>query len=230
MNRKVANIGRITNGHSEDFEFSYLIDVQNKLREKVELISLDFDRFETIAGVDVSYIDEEALGIVVLLDKELNLIQVVSEREKVNFPYVPGFLAFREAPVVLKCFEQLDKLPDLAVFDGQGIAHPRGFGIASHVGVLLDIPTIGVAKSKLYGYCEQPKQVGEAKELINENGERIGYCYMSKHRTKPIIISPGHKCDVDSALSIVKNLIKGYKLPEPVRLAHYYSQKLKPKT
>ncbi|MEJ5257420.1 MAG: endonuclease V [Fervidobacterium sp.] len=227
MKRKVADIDRITNGCSEAFEFSDLMDVQNKLREKVELNFLDFDELETIAGIDVSYIDEEALGIVVLLDRELNLIQVLSHRERVNFPYIPGFLAFREAPVILKCFEQLEKLPDLAVFDGQGIAHPRGLGIASHVGVLLGIPTIGVAKSRLHGYCEQPKQVGEATVLRNERGEKIGYCYMSKPKTKPIIISPGHKCDADSALSIVKRLIKGYKLPEPVRLAHYYSQKLK---
>ncbi|WP_241685546.1 endonuclease V [Fervidobacterium changbaicum] len=201
--------------------------IQKELAKRLALCPLDFSQISLIAGVDVSYIDDQALGIVVLINKELEIVEVVSERMKVTFPYIPGFLAFREAPVIIKCFEKLKNRPDVALFDGQGIAHPRKLGIASHVGILLDLPTIGIAKSVLYGKCQKPSTVGQATLLKGQDEEVLGYCYLSKKNTKPIIISPGYKTDLDSSLHIVKSLLNGFKLPEPVRLAHLYSQKFK---
>jgi len=201
--------------------------IQRELSKKLILCPFDFSRASLFAGVDVSYIGEEALGIVVVINKNFELLEVVWDRHLVTFPYVPGFLAFREAPVVLKCFEKLKIKPDIVLFDGQGIAHPRRLGIASHVGILLDIPTIGVAKSILYGKCEKPSEVGQATELKDRNGEVIGFCYLSKKNTKPIVISPGYKTNLESSFHIVKSLLNGFKLPEPVRLAHHYSEKLK---
>jgi deoxyribonuclease V len=201
--------------------------IQKEFLKKLILVPLDFSKVSLIAGVDVSYVDDQALGIVVVINKNFEIIEVVHERLKVTFPYIPGFLAFREAPVILKCFEKLKNTPDVILFDGQGIAHPRRLGIASHVGILLNIPTIGVAKTILYGKCEKPSFVGQATELKDRNGEVIGFCYLSKKNTKPIVISPGYKTDLESSLHIVKSLLNGFKLPEPVRLAHYYSQKLK---
>ncbi|QIV79251.1 endonuclease V [Fervidobacterium pennivorans subsp. carthaginiensis] len=201
--------------------------IQKEFLKKLVLVPLDFSKVSLIAGVDVSYVDDQALGIVVVINKNFEIIEVVHERLKVTFPYIPGFLAFREAPVILKCFEKLKNTPDVILFDGQGIAHPRRLGIASHVGILLNIPTIGVAKTILYGKCEKPSFVGQATELKDRNGEVIGFCYLSKKNTKPIVISPGYKTDLESSLHIVKSLLNGFKLPEPVRLAHYYSQKLK---
>ncbi|WP_372589507.1 endonuclease V [Fervidobacterium pennivorans subsp. shakshaketiis] len=201
--------------------------IQKEFLKKLVLVPLDFSKVSLIAGVDVSYVDDQALGIVVVINKNFEIIEVVHERLKVTFPYIPGFLAFREAPVILKCFEKLKNTPDVILFDGQGIAHPRRLGIASHVGILLNIPTIGVAKTILYGKCAKPSFVGQATELKDRNGEVIGFCYLSKKNTKPIVISPGYKTDLESSLHIVKSLLNGFKLPEPVRLAHYYSQKLK---
>ncbi|WP_448377908.1 endonuclease V [Fervidobacterium sp.] len=201
--------------------------IQKEFLKKTILHPLDFSKVSLIAGVDVSYVGDQALGVVVVINKNFELIELTHERIEVTFPYVPGFLAFREAPVILKCFEKLKNVPDVVLFDGQGIAHPRRLGIASHVGILLDIPTIGVAKSILYGKCERPSDVGQATELKDKNGEVIGFCYLSKKNTKPIVISPGYKVNLESSLHIVKSLLNGFKLPEPVRLAHHYSQKLK---
>ncbi|WP_448375515.1 endonuclease V [Fervidobacterium sp.] len=201
--------------------------IQNEMFKHLVLCPFDLSNASLIAGVDVSYTNNEALGIVVVINRNFEVVEVISQKTKVSFPYVPGFLAFREAPVILKCFEKLQFKPDLALLDGQGIAHPRKLGIATHIGILLDIPTIGVAKSLLCGRCEKPEKVGQATEIKDKNNDIIGYCYLSKTGTKPIIISPGYKTDLKSSLCIVQALLNGYKLPEPVRLAHYYSQKLK---
>jgi len=201
--------------------------IQNEMLKYLILRPLNISDVSLIAGVDVSYTNDEALGIVVVINRNFEVVEVISQTTKVLFPYVPGFLAFREAPVILKCFEKLQFKPDLVLFDGQGIAHPRRLGIATHIGIILDLPTIGVAKSLLCGRCERPEKVGQATELKDKNNDIIGYCYLSKSGTKPIIISPGYKTDLKSSLCIVQSLLNGYKLPEPVRLAHYYSQKLK---
>jgi len=203
------------------------VEIQNNLSKSLKIQELETQKIQYIGGLDVSYLDKYALGVLVILDNELNIVDIISQKAGVEFPYIPGFLAFREAPVILECLRKSSIKPDVLIFDGQGIVHPRGFGIASHIGVLLDVPSIGVAKSRLYGVCDKPKRVGQAEPIYDEVGNLIGYCYLSKRNTNPIYISPGHLCDPDSALSFVKSLIRGYKLPEPTRLAHIYTQKLK---
>ncbi|HCL99288.1 MAG TPA: endonuclease V [Fervidobacterium sp.] len=203
------------------------VEIQNNLSKSLKIQELETQKIQYIGGLDVSYLDKYALGVLVILDNELNIVDIISQKAGVEFPYIPGFLAFREAPVILECLRKSSIKPDVLIFDGQGIVHPRGFGIASHIGVLLDVPSIGVAKSRLYGVCDKPTRVGQAEPIYDEVGNLIGYCYLSKRNTNPIYISPGHLCDPDSALSFVKSLIRGYKLPEPTRLAHIYTQRLK---
>lgn len=203
------------------------VEIQNNLSKSLKIQELETQKIQYIGGLDVSYLDKYALGVLVILDNELNIVDIISQKAGVEFPYIPGFLAFREAPVILECLRKSSIKPDVLIFDGQGIAHPRGFGIASHIGVLLDVPSIGVAKSRLYGVCDKPTRVGQAEPIYDEVGNLIGYCYLSKRNTNPIYISPGHLCDPDRALSFVKSLIRGYKLPEPTRLAHIYTQRLK---
>jgi len=203
------------------------IEIQKNLSKNLKIQKFETKNIQYIGGLDVSYVDDYALGVLVILDSNLNIVEIISQKARGEFPYIPGLLAFREAPVIIECLRKSSIRPDVLIFDGQGIAHPRKFGIASHVGVLLDVPSIGVAKSRLYGTCDKPTHVGDAEPIYDRVGNLIGYCYLSKKNTNPIYISPGHLCDPDSALSFVKSLMRGYKLPEPTRLAHIYTQKLK---
>ena len=176
-----------------------------------------------IAGVDVSIsrAREEATGAVVVLDYPgLRVVEAKVIRDKINFPYVPGLLSFREAPLLLRACQVLEKMPDLIVVDGQGIAHPRRIGLASHLGLFLDVPTIGCAKSRLCGSHETPgTEPGEYTDLM-DGDEVIGVVLRTKVGIKPVYISIGHKIDLRTAIYWVLECCKGYRLPEPVRIAH----------
>jgi deoxyribonuclease V len=139
---------------------------------------------------------------------------------KISMPYIPGLLSFRESPLILAACEQLSNIPDLVLIDGQGIAHPRRLGLASHVGLFLNLPTIGCAKSILCGqHPPLAEEAGSHAELL-DNGEIIGAALRTKSRVKPIYVSVGHRIDLVSALQWVINCCRGYRLPEPTRLAH----------
>jgi deoxyribonuclease V len=178
----------------------------------------------TIAGVDVSlerFGTELFAGVIVLSYPDMKVLDRATVALPVSFPYVPGLLSFREIPGLLRCFEKLRIHPDLIMVDGQGIAHPRRLGIATHLGLLLGIPTIGCGKSRLYGAYVEPTEVGEAAPIADpKSGEIIGVAYKSKARSNPLIISPGHRITVDESLEIVKTCLRGYRLPEPTRQAH----------
>ncbi|MCX7950273.1 MAG: endonuclease V, partial [Treponemataceae bacterium] len=140
--------------------------------------------------------------------------------ERANFPYIPGLLSFREGPVILSAFEELTIRPDVIIFDGQGIAHPRGLGLASHLGILLDIPSIGCAKTALVGtWDEPPDRPGSFSPLIY-GGQVVGDVLRTKERVRPVFVSPGHKVGRHAAREIVLACIRGYRLPEPTRQAH----------
>jgi deoxyribonuclease V len=176
-----------------------------------------------IAGIDISAPDTQGVAIgavVVLRYPELDVVEVKEARRRISFPYVPGLLSFRESPLILAACEKLVSVPDLVLVDGQGIAHPRRIGLASHVGLVLDLPTIGCAKSILCGE-HQPvgEEVGAQAELL-EKGELIGAALRTKARVKPIYVSVGHRIDLASALEWVIKCCRGYRLPEPTRLAH----------
>jgi deoxyribonuclease V len=176
-----------------------------------------------IAGVDVSVsrAHGEATGAVVVLGYPgLRLLETKVIRGKVDFPYVPGLLSFREAPLLLKACQALERMPGLILVDGQGIAHPRRIGLASHLGLFLDVPTIGCAKSRLCGSHETPgSERGEYAELL-DGEEVIGAVLRTKVGTKPIYVSVGHMIDLSTAIHWVLECCQGYRLPEPTRLAH----------
>ncbi len=164
-----------------------------------------------------------SVAAVVLWDREKGgALEVgTAQMEQALFPYVPGFLSFREAPLYLTALARLSHQPEVLLVDGQGIAHPRGLGIAAHLGVYLDIPAIGVAKTLLFGRPEGdlPKEAGSAIRLMNENVQ-IGWVYRSRTGVKPLFISPGHRVGMEESLVFVRSLVGKTRLPEPLRLAH----------
>jgi deoxyribonuclease V len=176
-----------------------------------------------IAGVDVSvnrFAKTGAAAVVVLRYPDMEVVEIGLAEDSVKFPYIPGLLTFREAPLVLAAFEKLNVIPDLVMVDGQGIAHPRRIGLAAHLGLCLGIPTIGCAKSRLIGEYKEPgNEAGNYSEL-EDIGEVIGAVVRTKKDVNPVYISIGHMIDLPSAIKWTLNCCRGYRLPEPTRLAH----------
>jgi deoxyribonuclease V len=195
--------------------------LQKSLACKVVLAD-DFGEIKLIAGVDEAFIDDLVLSGIVVLDYEtLEVVESVFAVDRVRVPYIPGFLSFREGEVIVKAWKLLSHLPEVLVVDGCGVNHPRGMGLASYVGVELDVATIGVSKGVLCGRGVMPKSVGEAQPLCL--GERqVGWLVKSTVRSNPIVVAPGHRVSVNSSLEIIRHCLRGYKLPEPTRLAHRY--------
>jgi deoxyribonuclease V len=196
--------------------------LQNKLSESVILTSQELYP-KTIAGIDVSVTRFSKMGrsaIVVLSWPNLEIVDLSTVEGEIAFPYVPGFLSFREAPLVIRAWEQLDTRPDLIMVDGQGIAHPRRLGIASHLGLLFDAVSIGCAKSRLVGeYGEPPDEPG-SHSLLSDRNEVVGAVVRTRRSVKPVFVSPGHKIALRDSISWVLNCCRGLRLPEPTRLAH----------
>jgi deoxyribonuclease V len=174
-----------------------------------------------VAGIDVSVRDDVARAAVVVLDVEgLAPVDYAIATGPVTFPYVPGLLAFREGPVVLDALKRLDKMPDLLIFDGQGLAHPRRLGIASHIGLLVDTPAIGCAKSRLCGQHDEPgPEPGNYAPLL-DRGEVIGAALRTRRGVKPVYVSIGHRVDLATSIQYVLAGCRGYRLPETTRWAH----------
>lgn len=209
------------NLHPWNLEPSEAAQIQKQLREQLDL-TWDERRVTTIGGVDVSIKPETARAAIVVIGfPDLTPIEGVTADAPLVFPYIPGLLSFREGPAVLAAWEKLKAKPDLLMFDGQGIAHPRGIGIASQMGLWLDRPTIGVAKSRLYGTHEEvgPNRGDQAK-LVDRKGNVIGTVLRLREKTNPLYVSPGHLIDVEHATDFVLACAAGYRLPEPTRWAH----------
>ena len=201
-------------------------DVQENLRAKIRLED-DASIIRVIAGIDVGYDNARGLAhasIVVMSLEDLQPIEQVQKFTPVNFPYVPGLLSFREIPAILSALMELEAEPDLLMIDGHGVAHPRRMGIASHLGVLLDMPTIGVAKKRLTGEFEEPGELKGDRAMLMDGNERIGTVLRSRNCTKPLFISPGHRISFETAEMIVSKCITKYRLPEPTRLADKHSK------
>jgi len=195
------------------FSVEKAIALQNKLSKRVKKRSFLPSRLKRIGGLDVAYFDDKAIGSCAIVDCEtLRTVETITVLTKVTTPYIPGFLAFREAPIMVKTAKRLKLRPDVYLVDGQGIAHPRRFGLASHVGVLLDSATIGVAKSRLYGEMK-------GGFLYSEEGYVLGAVLATKGSGKTLYISIGNKISLEDALRIVSSCtINGS--PEPLRVAH----------
>lgn len=200
-------------------------DIQKRLKKKICLTD-QFTNIKFVAGVDVGFSNKSNLcraAVTILSFPELNLIEAVTADSEILFPYIPGYLSFREIPVIIKAFERVSKIPDLIICDGQGIAHPRHFGIACHLGLLLDLPTIGAAKKKLYGIHESlPEEKGKYVFLYDKD-VKIGAVLRTREKIKPVYVSPGHKISVESSIKYILNCITKYRLPETTRYAHKYS-------
>jgi deoxyribonuclease V len=206
--------------HKWDVSLEEAQAIQLSLRDKVSLVP-ELGDVRLVAGVDMSAKDVARAAVVLLSYPELEVLEVARAEKPLSFPYVPGLLSFREGPAVLAAFDKLSQWPDLAYFDGQGIAHPRRFGIASHIGVLLDLPTIGVAKSPLFVRGPEPgPEPGSWVEWRDRRGEALAAAVRTKARSKPLYISPGHKMDLPTAVQYALEAVRGYRLPEPTRQAH----------
>ena len=195
--------------------------IQEDLRRLV-VIEDDFGHVRIVAGVDVGLTPAEGTataGVVALTFPDMELIETATTTQPVEFPYIPGLLSFREAPAILSAFGLLAAKPDLLMVDGQGIAHPRRFGIASHLGLLLNIPSIGCAKSRLIGEYREPGPEPGDSSALTIGKERIGSVLRTKAGSKPVFVSPGHRVGFESAERLVLECTKGYRLPEPTRLA-----------
>ncbi len=208
--------------HSWQVSPAEAMDIQWRLAQQVSRSSeVTAPRF--IAGVDISAANAQgmATGAVVILEyPELRLVETKEVQGRPNFPYVPGLLSFRESPLTLAACEKLTVTPDLILVDGQGIAHPRRLGLASHLGLLLNTPTIGCAKSRLCGQHEEPgAEVGDYAEVV-DRGETIGVALRTRFGVKPVYVSIGHKVDLETAIYWVMTCCRDYRLPEPTRLAH----------
>ena len=213
---------RIVGRHSWQVTTAEAKAIQNKLAAEVSRVG-NVIAPRLIAGVDISVNrwNGTSRGAVAVLNyPDLEMVEVKVVTDKITFPYVPGLLTFREAPLILAAFKEITNVPDIVMVDGQGIAHPRRIGLASHLGLCLGIPTIGCAKSRLCGEYEEPaNEQGSRTELL-DNGEVIGAAVRTKTGVKPVYVSIGHMIDLEGAINWVEACCRGYRLPEPTRLAH----------
>lgn len=225
----------VENGEVVDFEEVLFEDFEsdkplNKLRKRQEeikekiIIEDDFDELKIVGGVDVSYKDYYGYAALSIWDEKEEK-RIVFEEGEVPFPYISSYLSFREVPLIKKLLDKVEEKPDVLLVDGNGIMHPRGIGLASQLGVIADIPTIGVAKSQLCGKKEEEVTHEEPVSRVLADDDLLGYAYLSSERAKnPIYVSPGHRVSHETALEVVK-MHCNYKVPDPVRSAHINATK-----
>lgn len=197
------------------------IAIQNEFREKLEDRPLDFTQIQLIAGVDVSVKNNVSqAAVVVMTYPDMEVIETSLAKQPTPFPYVPGLLTFREGPALEEAFENLSHEPDVFLFDGMGRIHPRRMGIAAHLGLWLGKPTIGCGKTHFIGKYATPDLGAGSYSALTDRGEQLGVVLRTRTNVKPVYISPGHLCDIPSALQFALATTTKYRLPRPIRLAH----------
>lgn len=202
------------------------IQIQNNLKPHL-ILKKTFSKLKTIGGADVAYSKDEKtlLGVIAVLSfPGLEILEIASAEGKIHFPYFPGLLSFREGPILIKTFQKLKIKPDLMVFDGHGIAHPRGFGLASHMGFWFDLPSIGCAKTPLLSEYDDPRTTKGSFELIRREGLETGAVLRTKENVKPVFVSPGHRIDLRNSIQLILATCHGFRIPEPLRRAHQFSR------
>ena len=209
--------------HRWDVTPDEAVAIQQRLRAEISQAEptepITLDQIHTVAGIDVSYREIGRAAIAVFSFPDLELIEEVTATREVTFPYIPGLLSFREGPVVLAAFERLRTQPDLLIFDGQGYAHPRRLGLARHMGSYLNWPSIGCAKSRLTGRYDEPGPEPGAWSPLMSGREEIGRVVRTKVRVKPVFVSVGYRITLPLAVEVVLRCTRGYRLPEPTRIA-----------
>lgn len=220
----------IKSWHDWELEPAGARALQKQLAGCLRLGVPDGLQLRRVCGTDVSISrgDNRLFAVAVVLSfPELLVEEVATAVRLVEFPYIPGLLTFREGPVLLDALARLTAIPDVVLFDGQGLAHPRGLGIASHLGLFLERPTLGVAKKLLVGnYLPPGPQPGDVSPMLNE-GRQVGTVLRTKTGVKPVFVSPGHLMDFATSVKITLNCCRGYRLPEPVRQAHLLSNRFR---
>jgi deoxyribonuclease V len=208
---------------------SELIQKQREMARQV-ILADRFGEIRCVGGCDVALrrsrrAADGAASVVVMTYPSLEVMDAASVRGRVEFPYVPGLLSFRELPLLTEAFAQLRVRPDVLILDGQGFAHPRRFGLACHAGIVLDVPTIGCAKSRLCGEFKLfALRRGKRSPLLLD-GEKVGYVVCTRDAVKPVFVSPGHRVSFATAVEIIVRCAPRYRLPEPIRLAHIESHR-----
>ncbi len=213
--------------HDWNINSGHAIAIQKKYSSKIITDGYP-ENVQRVAGIDLAFRDNIGIAAVVVLDfNTLEIIESVCACETVNYPYIPGLLSFREIPVIIKAFKKLQTIPDIIFTDGQGLIHPRRFGIACHLGLITQIPSIGCAKSLL---CGTYTEVGEDKGdmcFVKHKGKRIGAALRSRSNIKEIFVSAGHKISLEKAVEFVMAVTTKYRIPEPARLADKFAAEYK---
>jgi deoxyribonuclease V len=220
---------KIKNLHNWDLTYSQAISLQKELAGRVEHKKIKA-KPKTIAGLDCAFSKdgkEIIAAIVVLRFGDFELIEIQNAIQNVNFPYIPGLLSFREAPVCIAAAKKLKTIPGIFMIDGQGIAHPRRLGIAAHLGLFFNKPTIGCAKSRLIGEFREPALKKGSFSQLTDKEEIIGSVVRTRTNVKPVFISVGNKCMLEDAIEITLACAIKYRIPEPTRLAHQLVSRLK---
>jgi deoxyribonuclease V len=208
--------------HAWNVDYKKAVEIQERLKKSI-ILKGSAKNCKLIAGADVSYTKGSEIfyaSVVVFNLQTMERVEEVTASGKVDFPYIPGLLSFRESPILLKAFAKIKSEPDVIILDAQGIAHPRGIGLASHIGLLLDKSSIGCAKTRLIGeYNEVGEEAGCHSQLTVKD-KIVGAVLRTRKNVKPVFVSPGHKIDLKTSIALILKTCRGYRLPEPVRQAH----------
>lgn len=213
---------KINRLHNWDLSPKDAIALQKDLASQaISDTPIDLDTVRTVAGVDVSVKNNiSQAAVVVMTYPELEIIETVRAKQPTSYPYIPGLLTFREGPVLEEAFIQLENEPDVFIFDGMGLIHPRKIGIAVHLGLWLNKPTIGCGKTHFIGDYDPPANEKGSYSNLLYKGEQLGVVLRTRTNVKPVYISVGHRADIDSAIKIILACTPKYRLPRPIRQAH----------
>lgn len=214
--------------HSWKVDLQEAVQIQEALKDRI-ILKRTFPELRTIGGGDVAYSKNRNLlygAIAVLSFPKMEPLDIAAAYGKNPLPYIPGLLSFREGPILIKTFQRLRIKPDVMIFDGQGIAHPRGFGLASHMGLWFDMPSIGCAKTPLLSEFISPDSSKGSFELIRREGKEVGAVLRTREKVKPLFVSPGHRIDLRTSIQLVLETCQGFRIPEPLRKAHQASRNM----
>ena len=212
--------------HPWDVSVDKAKNIQQQLKNKINLCDIysSLEEIHTVAGCDVHFKDFTVVASIVIMEfPSLKTVDKKILQKTLNTipAYIPSYLAFREGRIITELFSTLQTIPDVTIFDAQGIAHPVGIGLATHIGILFDIVTIGCAKNILYGVYKEPLQTKGSFSYIKDiNGQNIGVCLRTKENVKPVFVSPGNKISIDFAYKVILACCTKYRLPQPLRIAH----------
>ena len=218
--------------HSWDVSVEEAIQIQEALKKRI-ILRKTFSKIRTIGGGDVAYSKNGIFlfgAIAVLSYPDMGILDIATTEGKVSFPYIPALLSFREGPILIKIFQNLKIKPDVMIYDGQGIAHPRGMGLASHMGLWFDLPSIGCAKTPLLDEFTSPGSSQGSFGWIRREGKKVGAVLRTKEKVKPLFVSPGHRIGLSTSIRLILESCRGFRIPEPLRKAHQISRLMREKS